>query len=133
MQTALTDIEMDKANLLIVYSISRLSRNVEHQQIIKKRLERAGAKLVICDRPIEDTEEGERMFGITCTFAQYERKLIRKRTMEGRRRLAATQSVRHHVQSGLFPGSPEFLVNRRHPIGALSMREYANRYSLTCI
>ena len=87
-QKALADIEAGKANALIVYSISRLSRDTEHQQAIKKRLERVGARLVICDMPIEDTAEGELMFGISGTFAQYERKVIRKRTMDGRRRKA---------------------------------------------
>lgn len=87
-QQALTIIEAGKANLLIVYSISRLSRDVEHQQTIKKRLERVGARLIVCDMPIEDTEEGELMFGISGTFAQYERKLIRKRMMSGKRQRA---------------------------------------------
>lgn len=87
-QKALTDIEAGRANVLIVYSISRLSRDTEHQQAIKKRIERAGARLVICDMPMEDTAEGELMFGISGTFAQYERKVIRKRTMDGRRRKA---------------------------------------------
>lgn len=87
-QKALCNVEAGKANLLIVYSISRLSRDVEHQQAIKKRVERAGGRLIVCDMPMEDTEEGELMFGISGTFAQYERRLIRKRTMAGSRRVA---------------------------------------------
>lgn len=117
LQKALSDIESGRANILIVYSISRLSRDVEHQQIILKRLKAAGARLVICDMPVEDTEEGELMFGISGTFAQYERQLIRKRTMDGRRRRA---------EEGRMP------YRTRSPFGYyIPIREdmYAGRYS----
>lgn len=87
-QTALAHIETGAASLLIVHSLSRLSREVEHQQNIKKRIERVGGRLVICDMPLEDTEEGNLMFGISGAFAQYERSVIRKRTMSGKKRRA---------------------------------------------
>lgn len=87
-QAALADIDAGRAEFLIVYSISRLSREVEHQQIIKKRAERAGGRVIVCDMPIEDTEEGDLMYGVSGTFAQYERRLIRKRTMKGKRERA---------------------------------------------
>jgi DNA invertase Pin-like site-specific DNA recombinase len=87
-QSALRAVEEGKADVLIVHSISRLSRDVEHQQAISKRVARAGARLEVCDLPSSDTEEGDLMFGITGAFAQYERKLIRKRTLAGSRRVA---------------------------------------------
>ena len=93
-QDALCAIEAGKANALIVYSLSRLSRDVEHQQAIKKRIARAKATLIICDMPLEDTEEGDLMFGVKGSFDQYERKLIRKRTMSGRKR---------NAEKGLMP------------------------------
>jgi site-specific DNA recombinase len=89
-QKALGAIEAREASMLIVNSISRLSRDVEHQQTMRKRIERAGGQLVICDMPIGDTEEGDLMFGVSGAFAQYEAKLIRKRTMTGSRRVAET-------------------------------------------
>ncbi len=101
-QAALADIETGRADMLIVYSISRLSRDVEHQQIIKKNVASVNAKLVICDMPIEDTEEGDLMFSMFGSFAQYEKKLIRKRCMGGRRRLA---------ENGLQPS------RGKHPYG----------------
>lgn len=88
LQAALARIEKGEANLLIVYSVSRLSRDMEHQQAIKKRLANAKAALVVCDTPLEDTPEGDLMYGITGAFAQYERNVIRKRTMSGRRKRA---------------------------------------------
>lgn len=87
-QRALDYLEAGDADVLIVHSISRLSRDLEHQQAIRKRVVRAGARLVVCDLPSSDTEEGDLMFGITGAFAQYERKLIRKRTMAGSQRMA---------------------------------------------
>lgn len=141
-QAALADIDAGRANMLIVFSISRLSRDVEHQQIIKKRIERAGARLVICDMPLEDTAEGELMFGISGTFAQYERKLIRKRTMSGRRQRAieGQQPVRaksafgYHmvtkadVLRGQYPADQigKYQVN---PIEAPWAEEIFRRYS----
>ncbi len=88
LQTALKSIEEKEANVLIVYNISRLSRDREHQSTIKKMIERAGAQLIFVDMTFEDTPEGDLAFGIMGTFADYERKAIRKRTMTGRRRRA---------------------------------------------
>ena len=48
----------------------------------------AGARLILCDMEIADTPEGDLQFGIMGQFAQYERQLIRKRTMAGRRHRA---------------------------------------------
>lgn len=87
-QRALAELETGNADTLIVHSISRLSRDLEHQQAISKRVARSGGSLVVCDLPASDTEEGDLMFGITGAFAQYERKLIRRRTMAGSQRVA---------------------------------------------
>src|SRR5947209_8100978 len=42
LQRALALIEEGAANVLLCYDLSRLSRNVEHQAIIKRRVENAG-------------------------------------------------------------------------------------------
>lgn len=88
LQAALRDIEAKRADSLIVYNVSRLSRDREHQSLIKRRVETAGGRLVFCDMSFDDTPEGDLAFGIIGTFADYERKSIRKRTMAGRRRRA---------------------------------------------
>ena len=44
LQAALSDIEEGRGNRLICLDISRLSRDVEHQQIIKKKVENAGGR-----------------------------------------------------------------------------------------
>lgn len=87
-QAALRDIEAGRADTLIIANLSRFSRDREHQSAIKKRVEAAGGRLVFCDMTFEDTPEGDLAFGIMGTFADYERQVIRARTMRGRRRRA---------------------------------------------
>lgn len=87
-QAALAALEQGQADTLIVYNVSRLSRDREHQSAIKKRVERAGGRIVFCDMNFEETPEGDLAYGIIGTFAEYERQAIRDRTMRGRRRRA---------------------------------------------
>ena len=89
-QAALATIEAGQADTLIIANLSRFSRDREHQSAIKKRVQAAGGRLVFCDMDFDDTPEGDLAFGIMGTFADYERKAIRARTMKGRRRRAET-------------------------------------------
>lgn len=88
MQAALADIREGRADTLICPSISRYSRDVEHQQAIKKAVRAAGGRVVFCDMDFDDTPEGDLNFAIQGGFAEYERKVIRKRTMGGRKKRA---------------------------------------------
>jgi len=63
-QAALTNLEVGKAELLIIASLSRFSRDREHQSAIQKRVIAAGASLVFCDMPFEDTPEGDLALGM---------------------------------------------------------------------
>ena len=87
-QAALQDIQAGRADTLICPNISRYSRDVEHQQAVKKAVRAAGGKLVFCDMDFADTPEGDLNFTIQGGFAEYERKLIRERTMKGKRKRA---------------------------------------------
>ncbi len=102
MQSALSDIREGRADTLICPSMSRYSRDVEHQQAIKKAVKAAGGFLVFCDMNFEDTPEGDLNFVIQGGFAEYERKSIAARTEKGRRKRAA---------QGLQP------ARSRHPFG----------------
>lgn len=84
MQRAIADIKAGRSDTLICANISRYSRDVEHQWKIKREVEAAGGRIVFCDMQIDDTPEGDLFFGISGSFAQYERELIRSRTMKGR-------------------------------------------------
>jgi site-specific DNA recombinase len=88
MQAALADISMGRADTLICANISRYSRDTEHQQAIKKAVRAAGGRLVFCDMDFDDTPEGDLAFGVLGTFAEYERRVIRARTMRGKRKRA---------------------------------------------
>lgn len=88
MQAALADIHAGRADTLICASISRYSRDTEHQQSIKKAVQAAGGRLVFCDMDFDDTPEGDLAFGIMGNFAEYERKSIATRTEKGRRKRA---------------------------------------------
>ena len=87
-QAAIADIKEGRADTLICPNISRYSRDVEHQQAVKKAVKTAGGRLVFCDMEFADTPEGDLNFTIQGGFAEYERKVIRARTMKGKRRRA---------------------------------------------
>jgi DNA invertase Pin-like site-specific DNA recombinase len=91
---ALRLIETRRANVLIAANLSRFSRDAEHQQTLKNRIERAGGRLVLCDMELSDTPESDLQFGIMGQFADYERKTIRARTVRGRR---------HRAEEGIQP------------------------------
>ncbi|RYX83921.1 recombinase family protein [bacterium] len=86
LQSALTAIENGEADTLIIYDMSRYSRDSEHQQQILKRVQITGGRLAFCTLEVGDlsTPEQRLNFGMTGMFAEYERLKIRERTMTGR-------------------------------------------------
>ena len=88
MMAALADIQAGRADTLICANLSRYSRDVQHQQQIKKVVQNAGGRVVFCDMDFEDTPEGDLAFTLMGGFAEYERKVIRARTMRGKRKRA---------------------------------------------
>ena len=87
-QAAIADIQAGRADTLICLNISRYSRDTEHQQAVKKAVKAAGGRLVFCDMDFDDTPEGDLAFGIMGGFAQYEKAVIKDRTMRGKRKRA---------------------------------------------
>ena len=83
-QAALSAIKSGQADTLICPSISRYSRDVEHQQAVKKAVLAVGGRLVFCDAEFEDTPAGDLNFVIQGGFAEYERKAIADRLSKGR-------------------------------------------------
>ncbi len=127
MQAALRDLESGKANCLIIANLSRYSRDREHQSAIKKRVEVAGGHLVFCDMEFADTPEGDLAFGIMGTFADYERKVIKERTMKGRRRRAeqGIQPCRNHSPFGYHVVSNKDVLS-----GACAQQGFKTGYTL---
>ena len=87
-QAALADLAAGYADTLICPNISRYSRDVEHQQAVKKAVKAAGGRLIFCDMEFADTTEGDLNFTIQGGFAEYERKVIRARSIKGHRKRA---------------------------------------------
>jgi DNA invertase Pin-like site-specific DNA recombinase len=88
MMQAVADIQEGLADTLICATFDRLSREEEHQHRLKREVRSAGGIIVFCDMQFDDTPEGELNFTIQGGFKAYERKVIRKRTMDGKRRFA---------------------------------------------
>lgn len=121
MQSALTAIENGTANILIVANLTRFSRDREHQSTIKKRVERTGARLVFCDMDFADTPEGDLAFGIMGSFADYERKVIRERTVRGKwqRAKEGIQPARTRSPFGYHVVTSEDVLAGHYPLGTV--------------
>ena len=66
--------------VVVVYSLSRLSRSAGHAESICRRIESAGAALASCTEPIDTTTAmGRAFFGIVTVFARLESELIGER------------------------------------------------------
>ena len=117
LQAALCDLEEGKANCLIIANLSRCSRDIEHQSTIKKRVEAAGARLVFCDMDFAETPEGDFAYGVMGAFSDYEHKVIKVRTMKGRRRRAqeGIQPCRNYSPFGYHVPSNKDVLRGTYP------------------
>jgi len=128
MQAAIADIQAGRADTLITATMSRYSRDTEHQQAIKKVVRAAGGRVVFCDMDFDDTPEGDLAFGIMGGFAEFERQSIRKRTMAGRRRRAEQgfQPGRTFAPYGYYVPTKTDVLRGDHPaeqLGRYIIRE----------
>lgn len=88
-QAALRDIEDGVANTLIIAKLDRTGRDVDVVRDIRNRVEAAGARIVFADGlNFESNATGKLMFTQMAAFAEFEKELIKERTMSGRRRRA---------------------------------------------
>jgi site-specific DNA recombinase len=90
MQSALAEIKAGRANTLICANMTRYSRDVEHQQRIKKEVAAAGGRVVFCDMDFDDTPEGDLAFNIMGGYAECERKVFRQRSTGGKLKRASS-------------------------------------------
>lgn len=86
MQEALSAMERGEYRTLIIATMSRYSRDRRYQSEIRERIRRAGGRLLSCDLgEIDDKDPSRRlMANVHGDFDEYERLVIRKRTMDGR-------------------------------------------------
>jgi DNA invertase Pin-like site-specific DNA recombinase len=74
-----------KGDTLVIWKLDRLGRNLEHLIHVVKELSDRGIGLKTLDGHVFDTSSagGELIFTIFAAMAQFERKVIRERTMAG--------------------------------------------------
>lgn len=84
-QRALSLIESGAANILITMKLDRSGRDVDALRLIRRRVMEAGGQLLFTDgMSFENTAIGNLMFTQISGFAEYEKEIIRERTVSGR-------------------------------------------------
>lgn len=86
LQKLLNDIKLEKYHAIIFTKLDRLARNLRDTLNFYHEAEKYGSKLICLDNPVISTEGpmGSIMLQIMGAFAQFERDLIRSRTVSGR-------------------------------------------------
>lgn len=75
---------ISKYDVLVVSKLDRLARSMKDLLIRKEILENNDVDIVCIDQPIDTTNQyGDLMFKFMGIFAEFERKMIRERMMEG--------------------------------------------------
>lgn len=75
---------------VVVHRLDRISRNLKDLILILEKIEKAGATFTSISERIEtDTPAGRAMLQIAGVFAEFERSIIRERTLAGVRRAQA--------------------------------------------
>src|SRR6266849_2516527 len=69
----------------LINDVDRLARDVAHLGVIKRDLERKGAKVIFRKLPSDTSPTSNLMVNILGSFAEFERELIADRTRRGRR------------------------------------------------
>ena len=71
-------------DIVVVYDIDRLSRNLSHQLLITDDIEASGAALHFVKADYESSPEGRLFYAIRGAFAGYEREKFKERTLRGK-------------------------------------------------
>lgn len=77
-----------QADLVLMYDVDRLSRELAHLLILKPELEKAGARLAFVQASFEDSPSGRLFFSLRGVIAQYEREQMLQRMGRGKRERA---------------------------------------------
>jgi site-specific DNA recombinase len=80
-------VRAGEVDIVLMYDADRLSRELAHLLILKPEIERH-ARLEFVAAKFEDSPSGRMFFGMRGVIAQYEREVIRERTMRGKRERA---------------------------------------------
>ncbi len=101
-QKALALLEAKQADTLITMKLDRSGRDADVLAVIRKRIQNAGASLVFVDGAnFENNATGNLLFRVNAGFVEYEKEVIRERTMSGRRKRAEQGQQPSRTQSPL--------------------------------
>lgn len=110
---------------LVAVRLDRLARSTRELLEIAETLQGRGIDLVVLDQAIDtSTPAGKLMFSVLAAIAEFERDLIRERTLDGLARAAA--EGRHGGRKPSITGPRATLARRLHNEGQ-SLREIARQ------
>ncbi len=81
-------VAQELVDVVLTYDPDRLARDLADLLFLDKEFQRAGVRLETVTTEIDSSPEGRMFFQFKGAFAEYERAIIRRRTIEGRRRKA---------------------------------------------
>lgn len=117
-------------DVFVVTKLDRLARSVVDLAGIVKKLETKKVDLVVLDQGIDTTTMyGRLQFNILAAIGEFERELIRERSLEGREK-AKARGVRFGAPPKLMKEEIEYLVRDFEEPGC-SKREIAERYGIS--
>ena len=123
-QKALTMLEAKKADMLITMKLDRSGRDADVLAVIRKRVQHAGAQLVFVDGAnFENNATGNLLFRVNAGFVEYEKEVIRERTMSGRRKRAeqGQQPTRSRHPFGYHVVCKDDVLRGEYPLEQLGM------------
>ena len=114
-----------EGDALVAVRLDRLARSTRELLEIAESLQARGIDLVVLDQAIDtSTPAGKLMFAVLAAIAEFERDLIRERTLDGLARAAA--EGRHGGRRPAITGPRATLARRLHGEGQ-SLREIARQ------
>lgn len=113
LQAALKMLESDNVMALVVHKQDRFTRSVYDAEVIRKQLKERGKTLLTVTDPTDwSTDNGEMLYQFMSVFAEYERKLIRRRCVAGYlRKLESGGYAAGHPPYGYDACKGELVVN----------------------
>ncbi|MYC24297.1 MAG: recombinase family protein [Gammaproteobacteria bacterium] len=122
--------KLREGDTILVVKLDRLSRSLQDLLSISREIEEKGAHLRSLQDPLIDTTSpnGKLIFGIFAVIAEYERDIIRVRTLDG---LAAARARGQHLgrQEALNQEQKDKLIKLR--CSGQSLREIAQTFGVS--
>ena len=120
-------------DVVVAYSVDRLSRNQNHIGVLFDEVQRAGARLEFVTEKFEDTAVGRFILAARAFVAEVEREKIAERTMRGKTERARSGRIPQATGKGCYGYVYDPLSGRRsiQPAQAEVVRRIFTRYAET--